>query len=405
MTLGSRLLLVVGMGVALGAAALTRAAERGLPDPVEGSRLFVSKGCVACHAVDGEGGKVGPDLGRISTGRTLLGIAAVMWNHSPRMTERIKEARFVRPKLTPEEMANLFAFLNYTGYLGSAGDPKRGAELFRDRSCSRCHAVGGMGGTIGPPLDRFKRYISPIVLAAAMWNHGPKMRVVMEQAGIARPQLSGDDIANLLAYIRLAGRGGPESAVYLLPGNAETGRQLFQQKSCAVCHGAAATGGVGPNLRKRREDFQGGLTQVGALMWNHGPAIWKKMEEMEVPFPTLGEQEMADLVAFLYSLHYFDEPGDRARGREVFERKGCAACHGATGRGGGGGPDLTKALGAAPPVAIAAAMWNHGSAMEQMAKARGLPWPDLDGRALADVVALLGATPRGRPGAPPAKAP
>ncbi len=384
-------LLLLGVVAAAGAAAMASAAERPAPDPVEGSRLFVGKGCVACHAVDGEGGKIGPDLGRISSGRTLLGMAAVMWNHSPRMTERIKEAKVARPKLTPEEMANLFAFLNYTGYLGTPGDPKRGEVLFRDRSCARCHVVGGAGGTIGPGLDRFKRYTSPIVLAAAMWNHGPTMRALMEQAGIARPQLSGEDIAHLLAFIRTAGRGGPESAGYLLPGNPEVGRQVFQQKRCAACHGAEGTGGVGPDFRRRREAFQGGLTQVTALMWNHGPAIWKKMDEMRIPFPALADQEMADLVAFLYSLPYFDQPGNQARGREVFEGKGCAACHGASGRGGTGAPDLAKTLGAAPPIAIAAAMWNHGFAMEQVARARGLPWPDLDGRDLADLVEFLRA--------------
>jgi len=387
-------LLLLGAAVAAGATATALPAERVAPDPVEGSRLFVSKGCVGCHAVDGEGGKVGPDLGRISSGRTLLGMAAVMWNHSPRMTERIKEAKITRPKLTPEEMANLLAFLNYTGYLGTPGDPKRGAELFRDRSCARCHSVGGAGGTMGPGLDRFKRYTSPIVLAAAMWNHGPKMQAVMAQAGIARPQLTGEDIAHLLAYIRTVGRGGPESAVYLLPGNPEAGRRLFQEKRCASCHGAEGTGGVGPDFRRRREDFQGGLAQVTALMWNHGPAIWKKMAEMNIPFPPLADQEMADLVAFLYSLPYFDEPGNRGRGREVFERKGCAACHGASGRGRTGAPDLTKTLGAAPPIAIAAAMWNHGFAMEQEARARGLPWPDLDGRDLADVVEFLKSSSR-----------
>jgi mono/diheme cytochrome c family protein len=249
---------------------------------------------------------------------------------------------------------------------------------------------------MGPGLDRFKRYTSPIVLAAAMWNHGPKMRAVMEQAGIARPQLRGEEIAHLLAYIRSAGRGGPESGEYLLPGNPEVGRQVFQQKRCSACHGAEGTGGVGPDFRRRREEFQGGLTQVAALMWNHGPAIWKKMAEMNIPFPTLTDQEMANLVAFLYSLPYFDEPGNTARGREVFERKGCAACHGPSGRGAAGAPDLTKALGAAPPIAIAAAMWNHGFAMEQVARARGLPWPDLDGRDLADVVAFLRGAPRAR---------
>jgi mono/diheme cytochrome c family protein len=386
-----RLLLVLVALAALPPAPEAHAGERPLPDPVEGSRLFVRKGCVVCHAVDGEGGKIGPDLGRVSTGRTLLGVAAVMWNHSPRMTERIKEVKVARPKLTPEEMANLFAFLNYTGYFDAPGDPKRGMELFRDRSCARCHAVGGEGGTVAPSLDRFKRYISPIVLATAMWNHGPHMRAVMEQTGIARPQLSGEDIAHLLAYIRQAGRGGPEAALYLLPGNPEVGRQLFQQKRCATCHGPAGRGGIGPDLRHSRKEFHRGLTQVGALMWNHGPAIWQKMAEMGITFPTFEGQEMADLVAFLYTLRYFDEPGKSDRGRETFASKGCAACHGPAGRGGAGAPDLTKTLGKASPIEIAAAMWNHGTAMEQEVRARGLPWPNLEGRDLADLVEFLWA--------------
>ncbi len=371
-----------------------RGGERPLPDPVEGSRLFVQKGCVVCHAVDGEGGKIGPDLGRVSNGRTLLGIAAIMWNHSPGMTEWIKEVRATRPKLTPEEMANLFAFLNYTGYFNALGDPKRGAEMFRDRGCARCHAGGGAGGGVGPFLNRFKRYVSPVTLATAMWNHGPQMQAMMEQAGIPRPHLSGRDIADLMAYIRLAGRGGPEAAMYLLPGNPEVGRQLFQQKRCAACHVPEGNGGVGPNLRHAHAEVHRGLTQVAALMWNHGPAIWKKMAEMGIPFPTIEAQEMADLVAFLYTLHYFDEPGRADRGRDAFASKGCAACHGATGRGGAGGPELTKKLGAAPPVTIAAAMWNHDSAMTQEAWTRGLPWPNLEGRDLADLVEFLRAAGR-----------
>jgi hypothetical protein len=34
-------------------------------------------------------------------------------------------------------------------------------------------------------------------------------------------------------------------------------------------------------------------------------------------------------------------------------------------------------------------MWNHGFAMEQVARTRGLPWPNLDGRDLADLVEFL----------------
>jgi len=36
-------------------------------------------------------------------------------------------------------------------------------------------------------------------------------------------------------------------------------------------------------------------------------------------------------------------------------------------------------------------MWNHGFAMAQVARTRGLPWPNLDGHDLADLVAFLRA--------------
>ena len=36
-------------------------------------------------------------------------------------------------------------------------------------------------------------------------------------------------------------------------------------------------------------------------------------------------------------------------------------------------------------------MWNHGFAMAKEARTRGLPWPELDGRDLTDLVAFLRA--------------
>src|SRR5512143_1623637 len=80
-------------------------------DPTRGARLFVGKGCVKCHALKGEGGKVGPDLGKIDLGDTQLDLAAKLWNHLPSMTKGMERAKMIRSNLTGEEIGEIAAYL------------------------------------------------------------------------------------------------------------------------------------------------------------------------------------------------------------------------------------------------------------------------------------------------------
>ena len=57
--------------------------------PLAGARVFGAKGCVKCHAVDGVGGTLGPDLGRNPLSHSFFDFAAAMWNHLPQMAERM----------------------------------------------------------------------------------------------------------------------------------------------------------------------------------------------------------------------------------------------------------------------------------------------------------------------------
>src|SRR6185369_5318101 len=74
--------------------------------PLKGRNVFVSKGCVQCHAAWGAGGHIGPDLARLGMGRSLLEIAGVLWNHSPRMIAAMQQRGVARPTFSAEEMGD-----------------------------------------------------------------------------------------------------------------------------------------------------------------------------------------------------------------------------------------------------------------------------------------------------------
>ena len=95
-------------------------------DPAKGARLFVSKGCVKCHALKGEGGKIGPDFGRVDLGDTLLDLASKLLNHIPPMIQGMERVRMTKPNLTGEEITDISAYLYFLKFFDEPGNPTRG---------------------------------------------------------------------------------------------------------------------------------------------------------------------------------------------------------------------------------------------------------------------------------------
>jgi mono/diheme cytochrome c family protein len=352
-----------------------------------GARLFGAMGCAGCHAIDGVGGAVGPDLGRSSEPQSYYGFAAAMWNHLPQMVQRMDELGIERPRLDPWEAGDLIAFLVWLDYFDPPGEIDRGRQLFTEKKCVLCHQVAGVGGVAGPDLDFLSQYGSPIQIATAMWNHGPAMTEAMRAQGIRRPSFTGAELTDVIAYLESWSSAMPTGPLYVLPGRTDEGRQRFVDRGCSQCHGAEGeTGMLAPGLgRMGRHES---LIDFAAAMWNKAPTMLDAIQRSEISVPRLSAGDMADLVAYLSSVRYFGEAGSATRGARRVRDKGCLECHVMRGQGGTVAGDLAQARGLDSPAAVMAALWNH-ALMTEGGTGQAISWPAFSSVEMADLSAFL----------------
>ena len=83
-------------------------------DPDRGRKLFVSKGCVACHSINGVGGHDAPpmDAHKMNMLVNPFDFAAKMWNHAPAMVAAQEEAFGEQVYFTGDELSDMIAFIH-----------------------------------------------------------------------------------------------------------------------------------------------------------------------------------------------------------------------------------------------------------------------------------------------------
>ncbi|MBI4571841.1 MAG: hypothetical protein HY713_00965 [candidate division NC10 bacterium] len=81
------------------------------PNLDRGRVLLVQKGCLKCHALAGEGGRVAPDLVRFREYGNPVPLAAFLWNKAPGMLERIDKSGIPFPVFQEGDMGDLLGFL------------------------------------------------------------------------------------------------------------------------------------------------------------------------------------------------------------------------------------------------------------------------------------------------------
>jgi cytochrome c2 len=358
-------------------------------DPHGGRHAFQKNGCGHCHPVNGAGTGEASDLGfRRTEKNTLNQLVVEMWNHAPEMWKKMRDERISYPSFSPREMADVFAYLYTARYLDEPGDAARGRRLFSEMGCLECHAVYGDGGRVGPKVEEWPAVLTPIFWAQAMWNHAPLMESSIEDKNMDWPRFRGSEMNDLLSFVRQA-RGGPQQEFALLPANPREGWRVFKEKACIDCHAVGGEGGdIGPDLTSG-DVLASSLAQVAGQMWNHSPEMWKAMKEKGIARPAFEGQEMADLIAFLYSVRYFELAGSPVIGKQVFEDRQCGRCHGADAAGDEYGPRLRGRGKLFTPVTMARSLWSHGPKIYERAQELRMEWPKLKEEDLGHVLAFL----------------
>lgn len=340
-------------------------------DARRGAQLFDTQQCVQCHSVNGHGGSSAPDLGRrVDRNFTPAVMASLMWNHAPNMWTAMRKQGVVKSSLSQESAADLFAYFVSARFFEKPGDAARGKQLFTAKHCAECHGIASANGSGAPPVAKWESLADPIVLAQQMWNHGARMQQAMAKKMVAPPQLTAQELTDLLVYLQNLPETRNVTQNFSF-GPSDSGEQLFQSKGCAGCHnGKMAL----ENLLKNQT-----ITQIAVDMWNHQP-------NMKQPPPELSQEEMRQILAYVWARQYFRGDGNADRGKAVFTEKSCAVCHNDPSSG---APKLSGHKDGYSDITMVAALWDHGPRMLEEMNRRKVAWPRFTEQQMSDLIAYL----------------
>jgi mono/diheme cytochrome c family protein len=227
----------------------------GVPELTEGRRLFETHGCRGCHKLNGVGGSLGPDLSEEGTKerspswleRHFLNPREVSPTSAmPNFHFTHRQARaltYYMLSLTNEQMVSFYTSVELIPSVAA------GRQLFIEKNCITCHAIGGVGGKAGPDLlgttkQHSRGWLEEQLLNPEFVSPGSTMPAYHLNRNSQRALIMFLASATA-ADARQVLRGRPATLSKAAAG-IETGKQAFIRFGCVGCHGQNATGGV-PN--------------------------------------------------------------------------------------------------------------------------------------------------------------
>jgi mono/diheme cytochrome c family protein len=231
----------------------------GVPELTAGRRLFETQGCRGCHKLNGVGGSIGPDLTSEGTSHRspewlekhfLAPNAVSAGSAMPNFhftKEQARDLTYYMLSLTSEEMGSYFSSVRLIP------SPQYGRQLFIEKNCLACHAIGGAGAKTAPDLLGVTKSHS------AEWIDEQLVNPELVYPGSSMPEYDLEPNARkaLVAFLATATSEDvrlilSQKTRTMTPEDVaiEAGKQNFSRFGCVGCHGTELQGGVAnPNAQ------------------------------------------------------------------------------------------------------------------------------------------------------------
>jgi cytochrome c2 len=343
-------------------------------DTANGRALFGELRCVSCHAINGRGGTMGPELTRI--GDKVRRNWLFSYLKDPHRVQA--DTPMLQYRLTDNQLRDLTAFV-FEEYSSAGMQPETppsayqdarlvaaGRSVFERRGCPSCHRLGAStdAGRIGPSLAGIAdRDPDELPYGSNIVRHTTDnyifLKVLLPDT-LGQPSLmptfgftpiDAAKITLALASIRKADL--PASYVQrrqapppYRPGG--TFGELVSRYRCLSCH---SVGGFGGDLSTVPFDRIGSQLQhdyIAKYLLNPG-AVRVSVEARMPVFHMLPDEarSIADYLSAVFlddSLDQYDTaftPAETRRGQQLYAQLGCQACHQLGTQGGYVGPELS----------------------------------------------------------------
>jgi cytochrome c553 len=114
------------------------------------------------------------------------------------MWQAMDRAGIIRPQLSEQQAADLYAFFAGGYHPDKPGDSVQGRRVYEAKLCASCHDAEDTGV---PRLTARAGGYSSFSLVASLLQHGRGMLSRMVAKNLQWQKLSDDDLGNLIAYL------------------------------------------------------------------------------------------------------------------------------------------------------------------------------------------------------------